>query len=122
MSKRLGKTLKKQVSDKSSEVLALIEEARTGGATTLDLSNKYLTVLPEMIGQLTELEELHLDDNQLIELPEIVGQLIKLRSLYLDENQLTELPAWLRNLKLLKQLYLHGNTGLGLPVELLGPT
>ncbi len=108
--------------DKSSEVSALIEKARREGASTLDLSNKNLTTLPESISQLSQLQRLYLNANQLTTLPESISHLSQLQELFLDYNQLTTLPESLRNLEQLARLYLHGNSALGLPAEVLGPT
>jgi Leucine-rich repeat (LRR) protein len=91
----------------SDRVAAIIEGARKNQATRLDLSYENLTVLPEYIGQLTQLQYLNLSQNRLTQLPESLGQLIQLQYLNLSYNHLTELPASLRNLKSLKKLYLH---------------
>ena len=47
------------------ELLQVIEQAVTEGATELDLSSKDLTALPPEIGMLTQLESLSLHGNQL---------------------------------------------------------
>jgi internalin A len=78
--------------------------------------------LPEAIGRLADLLELHLEGNQLTELPEAIGQLANLRDLHLSNNQLTELPEAIRRLVNLQQLYLHGNDALGIPPDILGLT
>jgi internalin A len=109
---------------KSPEEIAeeRIEEARKSKATKLDLSNLGLTELPTSIGQLTELRELYVFDNQLTSFPETIGQLTQLQILWGFCNQLTSLPHGLRMLKNLERLLMHNNSGLGLPLEILGPS
>jgi Leucine-rich repeat (LRR) protein len=57
------------------KALSRIEEARKIGARVLTLSNLRLDVLPEAIGQLSELETLDLSGNKLSALPEAIGHL-----------------------------------------------
>jgi internalin A len=108
-----------QQADASPHVSALIEEAWKSREITLDLSAKNLTELPESIGQLTQLQALHLSDNQLSELPEFIGQLTQLQFLDLSENQLTELPESIGQFTQLQSLYLSGNQLSELP-EFIG--
>lgn len=58
--------------------------------------------------------------NRLTVLPESLGQLTQLRTLDLSNNELTALPESLRKLTGLTRLYLHGNDALELPTEMLG--
>ncbi len=95
-----------------------IEAARRSGAKELDLSGMNLTELPGSLGQLTQLERLHLGFNQLTTLPESLGQLTKLKELYLLSNQLTTLPKSLGRLTQLKDLYLDSNQLTTLPESL----
>src|SRR5215510_11686565 len=66
--------------------LQRIEEARLSGATSLDLSNSYLSQLPPEIGALTNLRHLELYANQLSTLPPELWQLTELESLNLSSN------------------------------------
>ena len=61
-------------------------------ANKLNIIQKNIAKLPESIGQLSNLQELWLDDNQITELPESIGQLVNLQELWLDNNKITELP------------------------------
>jgi internalin A len=129
----------------TEEALRRIEEARKSSASTLDLSGLKLSMLPEAIAQLAQLQELYLSGNHLSTLPEAIGQLFQLQGLYLpgnqqstlpeaigqlsqlqelylSGNQLNTLPEALQSLVRLEKLFLHGNPGLGLPDEVLGPT
>jgi len=81
----------------------------------LNLSNNQLTTLPESLGQLTQLETLILSSNQLKELPKSIGKLTQLRSLDLFNNKLTLLPDELGQLTLLNDLWLSGNRLMELP-------
>jgi internalin A len=96
-----------------------IEEARSSGAETLDISDLNLTHIPDYLAQLSQLKELSFHGNKLSTLPEWLGQLSQLHKLYLGTNQLTDLPESLGNLSQLHVLYLFDNQLTELP-ELLG--
>ena len=85
---------------------------------TLDLSANQLTVLPEWLGQLTQLQTLNLINNQLTALPESLGQLRELQTLNLTNNQLTALPESLGQLTQLQTLNLSRNQLTALPESL----
>src|SRR6266853_164879 len=91
-----------------------IREALASGAGNLDLSSLGLRVLPESIGQLGSLQELHLGNNQLSALPESIGQLGSLQQLSLTDNRLSAVPEALLGLDKIEKLFLHGNEALGL--------
>ncbi len=102
---------------RTDRVIRNIEDA-IAGRYSLDLTGEQLTELPAEIGQLTNLEELHLLDNQLTELPAEIGQLTNLQVLALTKNQLTELPAEIGQLSNLQRLYLDINQLTELPAEI----
>ena len=77
--------------------------------TSLVMSNCQLTGLPESIGRLSNLKELHLANNRLTSLPESIGNLSNLTKLYLRDNQLISLPECIGNLSKLAELYLGNN-------------
>ena len=99
---------------------------RLGGTpqrvTRLDLVREGLTgTLPAGVGDLAELEELHLSFNDLTGLiPAELGNLTDLTILYLPENGFTgTIPAELGNLTALSQLWVEGNALTGpVPAEL----
>jgi internalin A len=95
--------------------LARIEQARQNQATELDLSSLGLSVLPESIGQLTQLRELGLSKNRLTALPESVGQLTQLRHLDFSLNQFAALPEAIGQLTQLQELILSDNALTTLP-------
>jgi internalin A len=99
-----------------------IREAAQNQSQALNLIALRLKQLPTSISQLTDLQELSLNNNQLTTVPEVIGQLTHLQELSLDGNQLATLPKNLYQLRRLKQLFLHDNPALGLPLEVLGPT
>jgi Leucine-rich repeat (LRR) protein len=65
---------------------------------TTILNCKRLNYLPESIGNLINLKELHCHNNHLQQLPETIGNLINLRYLDCCKNQLQELPKSIGNL------------------------
>src|SRR6266702_1230030 len=84
----------------------------------LGLSGLALTQLPPELWQLTNLQELYLNENQLIRLPPEIGKLSNLRELELRGNQLNELPAELWQLTTLQWINLHSNQLSQLPPEI----
>lgn len=101
-------------------VIALrrIEEAKRYKSRGLDLSFFGLSEIPEMLGQLTALETLSLNNNRLMQVPAVLGQLRALRALSLSNNQLTTLPSGLGQLTALHTLYLDNNQLSSLPSTL----
>ena len=97
-----------------------------GRVAVLWLTNNNLNgTLPTQIGQLTELEELHLAGNRLTGvIPSSLGSLVQLRQVYLGENQLTGgIPTTLGALPRLEQLGLQRNQlSGGIPAALGGLT
>ncbi len=90
----------------NAKLLQMIEQAAKHQVTSLDLSEKGLTILPTEISQLTHLTELDLSDNQLTELPPEIGHLTSLIMLKVSGNQLTELPPTISQLSNIKKLIL----------------
>ncbi len=70
---------------------------------------QFLTTLPATIGELSNLEELHLDSNALEDIPAEIGNLYQLRTLSLRANALMSLPVELAQLTRLEHLYLAQN-------------
>ncbi|MBW4630280.1 MAG: leucine-rich repeat domain-containing protein [Brasilonema octagenarum HA4186-MV1] len=113
------------------ELLRVIEQAASKGATELDLSGNELTVLPPSIGKLTQLKKLILgkyeyDDrgrivgtigNNLSALPAEIGQLHHLEELQVVDNRLSSLPAEFGQLTNLQTLDLWDNQLSALPAE-----
>src|SRR6266446_5306061 len=101
-------------------VKALVEEARRTMPTTLNLSSRNLTNIPDAIadaiGELVCLQVLELRNNRLTEIPEALGRLGNLKYLDLSNNQIATLPHSLINLNKLQHLDVRGNP---LPEELL---
>ncbi len=74
--------------------------------TTLDLASKGLTVVPQEVFLLPNLERLNLRDNHLTELPDDLERLEKLGVLNASKNQISTFPRLPRSLK---ELYLVDN-------------
>jgi Leucine-rich repeat (LRR) protein len=73
------------------------------------LYNNQLNTLPNTLGNLTQLQELHLNNNELDTLPNTLGNLTQLQTLYLNNNKLNTLPNILGNLTQLRKLVLYNN-------------
>ncbi|KIC73603.1 hypothetical protein DB41_JE00040 [Neochlamydia sp. TUME1] len=86
--------------------------------TSLQLEGIGLTFLPPEMWQLSQLEELFLNNNNLTILPDELGQLRGLKMLRLDHNQLTTLPARICQLSELVVLDLGHNQLTALPVQI----
>jgi len=65
-----------------------------------------LTIVPESIGNLENLNELLLESAQLTTLPASVGKLTKLRGIQCDDNRLQSLPKSMSNLSNLRFLWI----------------
>ena len=74
--------------------------------------------MPDCIGSLTHLRELHLRNNGLTTLPVSIGQLQSLRQLDLRGNPLDNLPASLFDLPRLEKLDLRWVTTLSMSEDL----
>ena len=66
-----------------------------------------LTSLPDSVGRLSRLRELHLRNNKLTSLPESLGMLRELRHLDLRGNPLSHLPTAILGLPRLEKLDLR---------------
>src|SRR6266436_2952057 len=84
----------------------------------LGLSGLALTQLPPELWQLTNLQEIYLDNNQLSQLPPDIGKLTNLQDLWLSRNQLSQLPPDIGKLTNLQELKLGKNLLSQLPPEL----
>ena len=83
--------------------------------TELHINNNLLTYLPESIGDLTNLTKLIVNHNQLTSLPDSIGKLFNLTDLNLGLNQLTSLPDSIGQLSDLTELYIYNNKLTALP-------
>lgn len=89
-----------------------------GSATHPEIILNNLTSLPEGIGALAELTDIHLQFNSLSELPPGIGDLRKLKVLKLGGNNLSLLPKEIGNLKDLQLLTIWNNQLKELPEEI----
>jgi Leucine-rich repeat (LRR) protein len=86
--------------------------------TEICLSGNRLTVLPEIICKLPEIDFIRADHNQLIGIPDDIGNLSKLEYLELGRNKLKTIPESTGTLKSLRELELHYNRLSSLPDSL----
>jgi hypothetical protein len=86
--------------------------------TTIDLSGKRLTSLPEFLWRQPGIKELNLRKNKLTDLPENFSALDQLEILNLSKNKFKAFPKALLKLQNLKELSLSGNKIYALPDEI----
>ncbi|MCZ8198230.1 MAG: leucine-rich repeat domain-containing protein [Flavobacterium sp.] len=85
---------------------------------TIDLSGNDFTILPEEFSNLTNLEEIYLNDEKNMNLPKtlsILAKLPKLKSLHLENDNLSKLPSEILLFKNLENLYLNQNNFKKIP-------
>ncbi|MCH9609448.1 MAG: E3 ubiquitin-protein ligase SlrP [Chlamydiales bacterium] len=99
----------------SPEMSSAIEEGLLLRQTSLNLSNKGLTTLPNTIGKLINLTELYLHNNDLSDLPDAIGNLTNLTELFVNGNKLRELPDAIGDLTNLTTLSAENNQLRDLP-------
>jgi len=106
---------KAEIKYQKNELQKLTGNSTPFNLSTLYLSSRNLTSLPESIDNLTELFLLNLSDNRLSSLPENFGNLSKLSQLNLEGNNLTSLPENFGKLTKLFALEINNNNLTSLP-------
>lgn len=100
---------------------ALEAEARGEKGYSLFLANKNLSLIPESIGELKNLQTLNLGHNPSLDWDatfKLLQKLPNLQTLYLGVNQLTSLPESISKLKNLQTLGLRNNELTFLPASI----
>ena len=85
----------------------------------LHCSYNRLSSLPDSLENLINLKELYCTHNQLTLIPNSIGNLINLKVLFCSNNQIKELPESIGNLINLKTLYCHNNQIKELPETII---
>jgi len=85
------------------------------GLTTLNLNNNQIESLPAEVGRLINLEILSIESNQLRELPTEICFLTKLKELRIARNQINKLPRQMYFMKELRKFYAYKNNLEDLP-------
>lgn len=93
----------------NNSIGSIIKESKRTQDTTLILSGKELTTVPEEIFELEHLLKLDLSNNQLMAIPAAMSRLGNLQSLILSKNQLSSLPREISKLKNLRVLHINSN-------------
>jgi small GTP-binding protein len=101
--------------DRSQDADQRLLKAKQSKATSLDLSGLNLTVIPEAVFQLTDLQQLYLNNNQITAVPDAVSQLANLQELNLGSNQIKAIPETLSQLANLQTLSLGNNQITDIP-------
>ena len=81
----------------------------------LNLSQNYISVLPDSIGSIPNLTYLDLERNRITNVPESLNRLKFLKFLFLGFNGITRLPAALSSASALEELHLQENQIAELP-------
>lgn len=97
----------------------LIAQAISEGWTSLSLSLRAISKIPDEIAQLTNLQSLYLGGNKLKTLPDSISHLTSLESLDVGHNEMESLPEWICELTNLRKLHAGGNHLTSLP-EFIG--
>ena len=88
------------------------------GLEALDLNNNELSELIPSMSALTELKSLLISANKLRAVPEEIASMTRLAELHINGNALRELPTWIGTLTELKVLSLDENQLTTLPVSI----
>ena len=83
------------------------------------MSSNKIAVLPEELGQLSELQELDASSNCIEELPDSLGSMTNAKFLRFGGNQLKQLPITLANLQQLAVLSVPSNRLAEVPATIL---
>jgi len=92
-----------------SQLSTLPESFGEAAFKEVRLSRNHMYRLPDSLGQVKQMEELHVDHNQLMVLPDTFGCLVHLQHLALHRNQLHELPDNFGDLQALETVSLNNN-------------
>lgn len=87
---------------------SIIPGGAASSLTELNLSNNFLTSLPNSIIAFVSLQKLNLEGNQINVFPEPIKKLRRLETLDLSKNRLSVIPSWLSELPFLYELTLTG--------------
>lgn len=108
----LGSAVAEEVKE---EVVAILTDALSNGAQSIDLSERRLPFLPEAFGKIRTLVYLNLSSNQLEVIPDSVAGLENLEELNVSSNILSSLPDSIGCLLKLKILDVSSNKLDSLP-------
>lgn len=98
--------------------VAIKDSKYTKTGTSVNLSRKELTSIPDEVFNNKDIKVLRLYGNEIDSISERIGELVNLEKLYLGKNNLKTLPKSIGNLKKLKILSVQYNEITSLPDEI----
>ena len=97
------------------QVLGIIDNAVQNRLNIVDLSGKGIQVIPPVIAELSEVQNLNLSGNQISSISDSLTQIFNLQMLDLSGNQISSIPDSIINLSKLRLLDLSGNQIVDVP-------
>ncbi|MGK7958886.1 MAG: COR domain-containing protein [Crocosphaera sp.] len=93
----------------SQEILALLEQAGNKNWEEVDLSNKGLSSIPDLLWDLTNIKFLNLSNNRIKNIPEKISNLYNLKWIIIDNNCLANMPFCIFDMSSVEILTLNAN-------------
>jgi internalin A len=84
----------------------------------IDLTNKSISIIPNSVFAMKELETLILDDNSIELIPDDICELTKLKELSINNNKITKISKNIAKLTKLETLSIAGNSLDELPIQI----
>ncbi|MBL8028635.1 MAG: hypothetical protein JNL74_19585, partial [Fibrobacteres bacterium] len=95
-----------------------VAKFRDSKAISIDIKEKNITIVPDLIGQLYDIETINLYGNSIDSIPASICQLRLLRSLVLARNKLTHLPEDIGEIDSLYSLHVETNMLINIPASI----
>jgi Leucine-rich repeat (LRR) protein len=89
-----------------SDIALQLRHAKRNNETKLDLTNKYLSFIPNELFALQSLEFLNLSKNKISSIDSKIENLVNLKTLDISDNSLMEIPTEFMKLTKLQVQYI----------------